>query len=160
MTLCWGPAPKRSRAVPGAVTGTAGEVRAGTTPGKDAPDRVRALRRRAPEGTWQRKTGDLPLFGFHPPMWDEPEGGPLHDPARDHWEAHGRQAERNQGEAAPAHARVHRGHPEVVAVCGEGVFPISRRWPSLPTSIHASSRTGSPAQPVREGGDISFPSAC
>src|SRR5437667_158794 len=57
-------ASKRSRAVSGAVAGTAGEVRAGATPGKDAPDRVRALRRRAPEETWQRKTGDLPFFGF------------------------------------------------------------------------------------------------
>src|SRR5215813_15454481 len=45
------PAPRRSRAVPGAVAGTAGEVRAGATPGKDAPDRVWALRRRAPERT-------------------------------------------------------------------------------------------------------------
>src|SRR5450755_637083 len=83
--------------------------------------------RRAPEETWQRKTGDLQLFGFHSHLWDEPEGGPLHNQARDHREAHGGQAERNQGEAETAHARVHRGHPEVVAVCGEGVFPISRR---------------------------------
>src|SRR5215470_2744154 len=60
-------------------------------------------------------------------MWNEPEGEPLPDPTRDHREAHGSQAERNQGEAAAAHARVHQGHLEVVAVRGEGVFPISRR---------------------------------
>src|SRR5256885_16116249 len=59
-------------------------------------------------------------------MGDEPGGEPLPDPTRDHREAHGGQAERNQGGAAAAHARVLQGHLEVVAVCGEGVFPISR----------------------------------
>src|SRR4029434_5630084 len=60
-------------------------------------------------------------------MWDELQGGLLRGAAKDHRQAHGSQAERNQGAAAAAHARVYRGYPEVVAVCGEGVFPISRR---------------------------------
>src|SRR5215470_15576273 len=59
-------------------------------------------------------------------MWDELQGGLLRGAAKDHRQAHGSQAERNQGEAAAAHARVHRGYPEVVAVGGEGVFPIPR----------------------------------
>src|SRR5437879_652095 len=74
--------------------------------------------------TWQRKTGDLHFFRFHPHMWDEPEGEPLPDPTRDHREAHGGQAERNQSKAAAAQERVHQGQLEVVAVCGKGVFPI------------------------------------
>ena len=56
--------PARRRAVPGAVAGAAGEVRAGATPGEDASDRVWALRRRAPEEAWPRETGDVQLFGF------------------------------------------------------------------------------------------------
>src|SRR5215472_3985094 len=119
--------PARSRAVPRAVAGAAGEVRAGTAPGEDAPDRIRALRRRAPGEAWSRKTGDLQLFRFHPHVWDEPEGGLLRGAAQDHRQAYGSQAERNQGAAAGAHARVHRGYPEVAAVCGEGVLPISRQ---------------------------------
>src|SRR6516164_8294704 len=120
------PAPARSRAVPGAVAGAAGEVRAGIKLGEDAPDRIRALRRRAPEEAWSRQTGDLQLFGFCSHLWDELQGRLLRGPAKDHRQAHGSQAERNQGGAAAAHARVHRGHLEVVTVCGEGIFPISR----------------------------------
>src|ERR1700737_3506972 len=37
-------APRRSGALPGAVAGTAAEIRAGTTPGENAPDRIRAIR--------------------------------------------------------------------------------------------------------------------
>jgi hypothetical protein len=65
-------------------------------------------------------------FGRAPRVWDELQGGQLRGPAKDHREAHGSQAERNQGEAAPAPKRIHRGHPEVAAVCGEGVFPLPR----------------------------------
>src|SRR5215472_9230245 len=120
-------APARSRAVPGAVAGAAGEVRAGTSLGEDAPDRIWALRRRAPEKAWSRQTGDLQFFGFHSHLWDEPPGGLLRGPAKDHPQARGSQAERNQGTAATAHARVHRGYPEVDPVCGKGVFPLPRR---------------------------------
>jgi hypothetical protein len=98
----------------GVLTGLAAYcVWARTTLGEDAPDGVRALRRRAPEEAWQRKTGDLQLFGFHSHVRDKPEGGQLCGPAKDHRQTHGSQAERHQSEATPAQARVHNGHAEV-----------------------------------------------
>ena len=44
--------PSGSRAVPGRVSGTAGEVRSGITCGEDTADRVRAVRRPRPEAAW------------------------------------------------------------------------------------------------------------
>src|ERR1019366_2280418 len=49
----------RSPALPGRTPGTAGEVRAGTASGEDAPDLVWALRRRAPETARRREAGNL-----------------------------------------------------------------------------------------------------
>ena len=43
----------------------AGKVRSGITPGQDASDRVRAVRRPKPEATWRRKTRDLHVSGIH-----------------------------------------------------------------------------------------------
>src|SRR5271157_4144773 len=52
-------APDRSGALPGRTSGTPGKVRAGTAPGEDAPDRVWALRRGAPETARRREAGNL-----------------------------------------------------------------------------------------------------
>ena len=53
------------------LAGTAAEIRIGITPGEDAPDRIRAICRRAPEEAWRREAGDLYISGFHPHMWTE-----------------------------------------------------------------------------------------
>ena len=49
----------RRRSFPGGISGTATEVRAGTTPRQDAPDRVRAICRARPETKRRRQTGDV-----------------------------------------------------------------------------------------------------
>ena len=67
--------PGGSRAVPGGVSGTAGEVRPGITSGEDATDRVRAVRRPKPEAAWRGKTGDLHVPGLHALLWEAHENG-------------------------------------------------------------------------------------
>ena len=57
-------------------------------------------------------------------MWEEPEDGLFHCSANDHRQAHGSQADRYQGEAATADARVDFRYGRMAAVGGEGVFPI------------------------------------
>src|SRR6266446_10842141 len=57
-------APRRGRAVPERVWGTAGEVRTGTAPGEDADDRVRTKRRKGSRGAGGRETGELHVSGF------------------------------------------------------------------------------------------------
>src|SRR5437667_5456784 len=55
-------APRRGRAVPERVWGTAGEVRAGTASGEDAEDRVRTKRRTGSPGA--RREGKPESFTF------------------------------------------------------------------------------------------------
>jgi hypothetical protein len=60
-TPCWGSSIGRGGATPGRTAGTPAEVRAGTAPGEDAPDRIRALCR------WnggQRGEGKPETFNF------------------------------------------------------------------------------------------------
>src|SRR6266566_5062198 len=56
-------APRRGRAVPERVWGTAGKVRTGTAPGEDAEDRVRTKRRTGSPGAEGRETGEFHVSG-------------------------------------------------------------------------------------------------
>src|SRR5436309_12181045 len=58
-------APRRGRAVPEGVWGTAGEVRAGTTSGEDAADRVRTKRRTGARGARRREARELHVSGVY-----------------------------------------------------------------------------------------------
>ena len=58
-----------SISLPGAVARACAELRIGVTPGEDAPDRLRAVCRRAPERAWRRETGNFQLFSAHPYLW-------------------------------------------------------------------------------------------
>ena len=76
-------ASRRRRAVPPGMAGALAEVRAGATPGQDAPDRVRALRSRKPEAARRGQAGVVRLSGLHAHVWDDPEDRPVHRQAQD-----------------------------------------------------------------------------
>ena len=60
-------------------------------------------------------------------MWNEPAEGLFHGTPENDRQTYGSQTEGNSGNAAPTDAREHRRNAEVVAVGGEGVFPIPCR---------------------------------
>src|SRR5215470_7040517 len=65
---------------------------AGITCGKDAADRVWAVRRSRPKATWRRKTAHLHVLGFHALLWDVSQEWSLHRLAQNGQEANGREA--------------------------------------------------------------------
>ena len=84
--------PGGSRAVPGRVSGAAGQVRSGITCGEDAADRVRAVRRPKPEAAWRGKAGDLHVPGFHALLWEDHSRRSFHRLAEHGEEADGGEA--------------------------------------------------------------------
>ena len=82
---------------------TAGEVRTGAAPGKDAPDRVRAVCRTEPETKRRRQAGDLRLPWLHAYQREERERV-LCRAAHDDPQAHAKEAAGDQAATKDAHA--------------------------------------------------------
>src|SRR5712671_258956 len=123
-------APRRGRAVPERVWGTAGEVRTGTAPGEDANDRVRTKRRKGTRGAGGRETGELHVSGVRPYLWNH-QTGLFHDPKTNGEEATGGETADHQADAAQSHARAGTDDRGVVGACAERALPILRRTGKL-----------------------------
>jgi len=93
-------APESSGAIPGATTGTAARVRAGTASGKDAPDRVWAICHRTSTAEWGREAGNLQFPGFHAHLRKHTQDGKVHGDAEDNRQTYGSKAENHQGRTA------------------------------------------------------------
>jgi RNA-directed DNA polymerase len=87
--------PKGSRAIPGSISGTLGQVRTGTTSGENTTDRVWAVRRSRSGEAWRRKAGDLYVPGLYAPLREAPEQRVVHRLAENGEKAHGGEAARN-----------------------------------------------------------------
>jgi len=77
-------APRRRRAVPPRLEGTARPVRTKAAPGQDATDRVRALCSRQPKRAWSREAGDVQLPRIHPHLWANVEVRQVPRSTQDH----------------------------------------------------------------------------
>src|SRR5215471_1034415 len=87
--------PNGSRAIPGSISGTISQVRAGTAPGENTTDRVWAVRRTRSGKAWRRKAGDLYVSGLHALLREAPEQWNVHRLAENGEETHGGQAARH-----------------------------------------------------------------
>jgi hypothetical protein len=59
--------------ISGSISGSTGQVRAGTTSGENTTDRVWAVRRPRSGEAWGRKAGDLYISGLHALLREAPE---------------------------------------------------------------------------------------
>src|SRR6266704_3432532 len=141
-------APRRRRAVPPRLEGTARPVRSRAAPGQDATDRVRALRSRKPNRAWRREAGDVQLPRIHPHLWANVEDRQVPRSTQDHPQAALRQIESAEGGASETQTSVHGGAREMVEVRCTGILQLScSPWESGQSSKF--SVTGDPALATR-----------
>ena len=114
------------RTVPGAVAGTAAEVRAGAAPGEDPPDRIRAVCRRTAGEAWRREARNLQFSGVYSHLWE-----PTIRPA-DSRRAERREAQSTTRGTARASARLADGGREMA---GPGSGATSNITPSQATGL-------------------------
>src|SRR5713226_9060799 len=109
------------------MEGTSAEVRAGTTSGQNAPDRVRAFCRSKPEETWGGQAGDVQLSGLHPHLWTSLEERQVPRVAQEYPKATPCQVETGKGRAQEAHASATGGSREMVEERDTGLLQLSCR---------------------------------
>src|SRR6202035_1436752 len=107
------------------VRGTAGEIRSGSPPGKDALAGVRPVCGRGSAQAGREETGDVHIPWIYPPVGNQSEGS-VHGLAPDGEQANGGKAEADEAEAARRADRAAGTDRDVAAERLAGLLSIPR----------------------------------